>query len=224
MNNLAFDKRSGRSSDKQGDGCTLCVLKYVRKNPGMINNNTVVVGNAADVANGGKIKKHTYWPIAGIMVKDNVIGNVRDEIMDADNFDFRPRFESQYRHHKAGAYTYQAKRKAYWIPGRKLFKASTPVPPDGSKTVSVDTRDAVMWLHGLNARTHDVYFATDRTLVEDAVDDKSPAYFKSTANKLGNIVYFDGKLENSKTYFWRVDAVISKTVKFKGDVWSFTTK
>lgn len=57
-NNLAFDKRNDKSGDKQGDGCSLCVLKFVPSNPVEINKQTVVLRNAADVANGGKRKSH----------------------------------------------------------------------------------------------------------------------------------------------------------------------
>ncbi len=192
----------------------------------MINNNTVVIANAADVANGGKNlfdRNSTFWPLAGIVVKDNVFGNVRDEIMDADNFDFRPKSESQYNHQNAGPYTYQAKRASYWIPGRKMYKACTPVPPNGSKTVLAANRDAVMWLNAQNARSHDVYFGIDREVVKNA-DKTSSVYLKSTGSKTRNIVYLDGKLEDKKTYYWRVDAVISKDIIYKGDVWSFTIK
>ena len=59
-NNLVFDKKNDKSGDKQGAGCALCVLAYVRQNPVPINNNTVVEYNAADVANGGKHNKKVY--------------------------------------------------------------------------------------------------------------------------------------------------------------------
>ena len=138
LNNLAFEKRNEKSGDRQGDGCALCVLKFVRSNPTEINRNSEVVKNAADVANGGKRKRpRGTYPLAGKTVKFNSIGEVRPEVMDADNLDFRPRNGSAYVEHQAGPYLYNPQGKYYWIPGRQLYKASTPVPPDGSKTVKV---------------------------------------------------------------------------------------
>ena len=140
LNNLAFDKRNNKSGDKQGDGCLLCVLKFVLSNPVEINKDTVVLRNAADVANGGKKKKKPRgtYPLAGKLVQFNMIGNVRPEVVDADNLDFRPREDSKYNKDMVGPYRYDPKSKYYWIPGRQLYKASTPVPPDGSTTVKVN--------------------------------------------------------------------------------------
>lgn len=155
IENLAFDKRNDKKGDKQGDGCSLCVLKYVRSNPVEINKETVVLRNAADIANGGK-KKNTpggkrnktpenkgkkpggRYPLAGKKVKFNVQGDVRKEVVDADNLDFRPHKDSKYNTDKVGPYRYKSGSKKYWIPGRQLYKASTPVPPDGSTTVKVN--------------------------------------------------------------------------------------
>ena len=138
LNNLAFDKRNDKSGDKQGDGCSMCVLKFVLSNPVEINKETVVLRNAADVANGGKKKKpRGTYPLAGKLVQFNMIGNVRPEVVDADNLDFRPRKDSKYNKDMAGPYRYDPNSKYYWIPGRQLYKASTPVPPDGSTTVKV---------------------------------------------------------------------------------------
>ena len=65
LNNLAFEKRNEKSGDRQGDGCALCVLKFVRSNPTEINQNSEVVKNAADVATGGKRKRpRGIYPLA----------------------------------------------------------------------------------------------------------------------------------------------------------------
>ena len=138
MNNLAFDKRNEKSGDKQGAGCTLCVLKFVRSNPVEINKHSEVLNNAADVANGGKRKRpRGTYPLAGQSVQFNIVGKVRPEVMDAENLDFRPRPGSAYIKDNVGPYMYNPKSKYYWIPGRQFYKASTPVPPDGSTTVKV---------------------------------------------------------------------------------------
>ena len=138
LNNLAFDKRNDKSGDKQGDGCSLCVLKFVLSNPVEINKETVVLRNAADVANGGKKKKlRGTYPLAGKLVQFNMMGNVRPELVDAYNLDFRPGKNSKYNQDMVGPYCYDPNIKYYWIPGRQIYKASTPVPPDGSTSVKV---------------------------------------------------------------------------------------
>ena len=141
INNLVFDKRNEKSGDKQGDGCALCLLKFVRSNPVEINKHSEVLKNAADVANGGKRKKpRGTYPLAGQYVKFNLMGKVSPEVMDADNLDFRPRKGSAYIKDQVGPYLYNPKSKYYWIPGWQMYKASTPVPPDGSTTVKVKVK------------------------------------------------------------------------------------
>lgn len=100
-----------------------------------MNQKTVIRQNAADVANGGR----SSWPLPGIVTK-NVIGPVRPEVMDADNLDFRPRVTSKYNADSVGPYRYDPRNRFYWIPGRQLYKADTPVPPNGSTTVKVGSK------------------------------------------------------------------------------------
>ena len=123
--------------DKTIDGCTLCVLKRFREKPIAMNRKSVVLRNSADVAGGGEIQGVIY-PFPGRLVKFNVVGDVRREVMDADNLDSRPRRGSKYNKYKVGPYLHNPNSRYYWIPGRQLFKASTPVPPDGSTTVRLN--------------------------------------------------------------------------------------
>lgn len=130
-NNLLFHKGPGASP---AAGCTLCVRKYFPSRPLVeMNQQTEIKQNAADVANGGR----SSWPLPGIVTK-NVIGPVEPEVMDADNLDFRPRATSRYNADNVGPYKYDSSSRFYWIPGRKFYKASTPVPPDRSTTVKVE--------------------------------------------------------------------------------------
>eukprot|EP00794_Sanderia_malayensis_P003512 gene3512-4013_t len=221
-NNLAFDKQNGKDSDKQGAGCTLCVLKYVRKNPGMINNDTVVIANVADVANGGRTGKVT-WPLAGKVHKRNVFGNVRNELMDPDNFDFRPRSGSKYIPLGAGPYTYDPKMIVYWIPGRQMYKASSPVPPNQGQNVKAANRNALMWLNAIGASSHDVYFGDDYKKVHDAVGKIGKEYLGSTTTEEQNVIYLKSRLGGKQSYYWRVDAIVPSVGLYKGDVWTFTT-
>ena len=135
LNNLAFEKRNEHSGTARAAGCTLCVFARFRENATLMNTQSVVLRNAADEANGVRIKGHTY-PLPGRLVDFNK-GNVRYNLVDIDNLDFRPRSNSTYNKEKVGPYVYDPSSKYYWIPGRQLYKASAPVPPDGSDTVKV---------------------------------------------------------------------------------------
>ena len=79
--------------------------------------------------------------MAHILLQEAVLlstsSNVREQVEDADNMDFRPRKDSKYIKDDVGPYRYDPNGRFYWIPGRQLYKTSTPVPPDGSKSVKV---------------------------------------------------------------------------------------
>ena len=134
LNNLLFDKRSDTSGDSTVPGCTLCVRRYFPSRPLVeMNQQTVIQQNAADFANGGR----SSWSLPGRVI-NNTIGPVRPQVVDADNLDFRPIETSAYNAQNVGPYRYDPSSRFYWIPGRQLYKASTPVPPDGSTTVKVN--------------------------------------------------------------------------------------
>lgn len=185
-----------------------------------MNNESIVMYNAASSANGGKYKKKIF-PLAGRVVQGNIIGKVRGQLMDADNWDFRPSAGSKYIPDNVGPYKYDPSSTFYWIPGRQLYKTSTPVPPDSSTTVKPN-RDVLMWLNALGARVHHVYLGQNLTRVTEAsVND--PEY-KTTLKDDANVYLLKGKLKVDSQYYWRVDAEISDQVTYRGDVWSFTTR
>ena len=97
-------------------------LRFVRDDPTQINNFTVVAYNAADIANGGIHLKKTY-PMNGILV-GNEIGDVRGELVDPDNMDFRPQQNSRYIEDNVGPYKFQNVPTTYWIPGRRQYKVT----------------------------------------------------------------------------------------------------
>ena len=97
-------------------------LRYVRQNPIAINHNTVVEYNAADIANGGVHNKRLY-PMSGKLL-GNVIGDVRKQLMDPDNMDFRPKQDSSYIQDDVGPYNYEESKTKYWIPGRIQYKVT----------------------------------------------------------------------------------------------------
>ena len=187
------------------------IARYVRQNPIAINHNTVVEYNAADIANGGVHNKKLY-PMSGIL-KDNVIGDVRSQLMDPDNMDFRPRPDSEYNANGVGPYDYTETKKKYWIPGRKMYKASNPVPPDNSANVKASSRDALMWLNSFEGKVHVLFLGT------------SPDELKQqgVARNGNNVVKLRKPLQSGRQYFWRVDVRDKGKVKYVGDVWSFKT-
>lgn len=201
------------------------MLKYVRTNPVPINNHTVVCQNLADVANGGKIigSKGAVYDIQAEVKINNVFGHsLANELMDSRNNDFRPQRKSQAAKKQAGAYKYDSKMENYWIPGRQSYKASSPVPPDNSTTVRAATRDALMWLPGLNCNRHRVYFAEIDPKAEK--ESTSPDFvFLGTTIGEANVVYLKARLKRGITYKWRVDELCKGNKKYKGDVWTFTT-
>ncbi len=93
---------------------------------------------------------------------------------------------------------------------------SQPQPADDAENVSVDTM--LVWIAGARSDTHDVYFGTSETAVEEA-DASTPDIF------LGNqpeTQIDPGDLTPDTQYFWRVDEVNDDGTT-KGSVLSFRT-
>jgi len=222
-NNMAFGKYAGKWEIDEKTGCNLCVIHKLRYFPQILNIDTRIRNNAANIADGGKnvdVDPVERWPLAGKVIENNYFGdNVEDNLYDIDNFDFRPIKNSNLTKGDTviGPYLpgYQA---FYWIPGQKLQKTSTPIPSSGS-TVSAD-RDVLMFLGSYKADKYKWFFGTDEDKKEWFFEDDS-GYYKGEI-KEGNNVLEPGKLESGKTYYWRVDTYFGDDV-YTGDVWSFTT-
>ena len=214
--NLAFDRVNNSRNT-----CALCVPCYFLRSSVPMNRNTAVLYNAASVANGMR-HRGTVCSLAGHPVTGNEMGDVRGNLVDADNLDFRPTSSSRYKLHKVGPYEYSSTATTYWIPGRQMYKASTAVPPDGSSTVDGASRDAVMWLNAYRANTHHVFFGLSLDTVKMAT--KSSPLYKGAVMAGGNVFYLKPlKLRPGNRYYWRVDAEVSSREEYRGDVWSFET-
>lgn len=177
------------------------------------------------------------------IMKNNFTDDPVTHLRDPENLDFRPKkgnplIDAGYKIQKSdvpwkktpftgadsligkgpdiGAYEYGS--QIYWIPGFQFAHASTPVPPDGTKTAKSDCD--LMWLAGYKANSHDLYFGTSREKVAKAT--KNDKAFKRSFSGQNNI-FTPGKLKDGATYYWRVDATRDGKVK-KGDVWQFTVK
>ena len=114
-----------------------------------------------------------------------------------------------------GAYSIDS--PTYWIPGRKLYKTSFPIPQNGG-TVRADRTDVICQT-GFLADQHDFYFGEKFDDVESA--EKGDASYQLTLYADENIFALPFSLSAGTEYFWRVDAQRGEDV-YKGDVWSFT--
>lgn len=194
LNNLAFEKRNAKDSDGQGTGCTICVIKKLRAKEGIMNKNTIVSNNAADVANGGVNVLNRSKPLQFSAILQNNVFNEdfkANAFVDLFHYDFRPMPDSK------NVGPYKNKADPYWIPGRKLEKASFPIPSDGSNTIDTERRDVLIWQNAYKCNQHRVYFGIDRKNLE---------IIGTTGGEL-NVMPVPYSLEKGQTYFWRVDAV-----------------
>jgi hypothetical protein len=194
---------------------------------GATNDQTITRNNAAEKLSGIKGDKG-YVPLPGTH-SNNWNGfltglGLRTQLRDPDNWDFRPQAGSDLV--DAGAVisgitdghfgsapdigAYELGDTNYWIAGRKLYKASTPIPLNGTTSAKQDCD--LMWLQALDAVSYDVY------LSDDPVLDSSDFQGNQTNN-----IFTPPAIAPGLTHYWRVDAVtVDDTIT--GDVWSFRTQ
>lgn len=191
------------------------------------NDLTITRNNLAGQISSSKVKNTIGLPGRH---SNNIEDDVRNQLRDPDNLDFRPRKEAMVV--DAGYYVegvnenyagetpdigaYEYGDTIYWIPGQKREKASVSIPPNQAMQVKSDAD--LMFLEAYQVQLHEIYLGTDKSLVEKA--GKVSAEYRQT---ISNNIYKPGLLEPGKTYYWRVDAVLGKQV-VKGDVWSFTVE
>ncbi len=152
----------------------------------------------------------------------------RGQVYDFLNHDFRPRWnsalvdagvpidqlEEPYIGIAPDLGAYEFGDSVYWIGGRQLERASTPIPGDQG-TTSYEFVD-LMWLQAYQSLSSEVYFGTSEAAVASA-DQNSPEY---RGIQIHNI-FSPGALQAGQSYFWRIDAVKEGAI-VKGEVWSFT--
>ena len=189
---------------------------------GGANKGTITRNNAGDLVSGHR-RKNIKPPGAcdhnwnGADHRKSVAGELRDPA----NLDFRPRAGSALidagvlvkgvigqvvgKAPDIGAYETGAKR--YWIPGRQTPQASTPIPPDGSKTARANAD--LMFLEGYKAVKHTVYFgaAPDKLVRKVTLTDSN--------------IFSPGPLRPGGKYYWRADAVGPDGEVTPGDLWRF---
>lgn len=95
-------------------------------------------------------------------------------------------------------------------------KASMPMPANGA--TGVDPAQSLAWTAGTNATSHDVYFGTNQTAVQNATHDS----FEFKGNQAGTNFMPVGGLSANTQYFWRIDEVGAGGTR-TGDLWNFRT-
>ena len=147
--------------------------------------------------------------------------DVKNQMVDTENYDFRPAagggFITPDGGQIIGAYTSGESSLTYWIPGRKLYKTSFPIPQDGG--IVLAERVDVICQTGFLADQHDFYFGEIYGQVESA--GKEDECYRMSLVGDENIFALPFSLVAGTEYFWRVDAQRGDNV-YKGDIWSFT--
>ena len=165
------------------------------------------------------------WPLipidnAAIWHGNDISMNLTDQLRDPANLDFRPKassdlvdngvlipgFTDAYKGVAPDIGAYEYGDANYWIPGCKFSKATTPIPPDNTNTAKTDAD--LMWLEGVNALNHQVYFGTQSGNL-------------SLLSTQTNNIFDPGFLDENTEYFWRIDTVTANGL-ITGDEWSFT--
>jgi hypothetical protein len=145
--------------------------------------------------------------------------DLREELRDPYNFDFRPKAGSElidagviipgitegYVGEAPDIGAYEFGDDNYWIPGRLVSKASTPVPPHDAVNVMTDAD--LMWLKGLEATSFQVYFGTESGQLTEM------------GTQVNNI-YDPGSLIPGQLYYWRVNCN-TPAGWVTGDEWNF---
>jgi regulation of enolase protein 1 (concanavalin A-like superfamily) len=94
-----------------------------------------------------------------------------------------------------------------------------PNPANNAIDIRIDTN--LNWGPGAYADTHDVYFGTNFTDVNDAGTSTAVIY----KGRQSETDYIPGTLDYNTTYYWRIDEVndAHPDKLWKGNVWNFTT-
>ncbi len=89
---------------------------------------------------------------------------------------------------------------------------SSPSPANGA--IDVTQTPTLTWTPGIFGASHEVYFSTDESLLEN-----------KGSGKLGSERFDPGQLEWNTTYYWRIDEVNNANAEspWTGLLWSFTT-
>jgi hypothetical protein len=143
--------------------------------------------------------------------------NIKQELLDPWNWDFRPCAGSHAHRLHAGAYAAVTNNQTtvYWIPGAKMSIASTPIPKQQGTQVVRNTD--LIFLGGYRAIGHVVY------LGRVAASEVGTLQLVAQLHGSENVAKLADALQPNTSYLWRVDAVLPDASTRRGDVWSFET-
>ncbi len=229
-NNLAFDNE-GTDIIILKDKVTKKQLQKKKFKPGTVfgggNKRTRMNNNIADSISGHR-KKPAEVP--GILGK-NIDGyknriDVKTLLVDAVNRDFRAKHTDDilyadkledsdvmwmYSNTTPYSGVYPADTNYYWIPGKRLNQASHPIPLNKA-IINGNTVDLI-WREAYQATKHRVYASTqEQELLLETPETKLIIAEQSKSN------IHTLRLNKSKHYFWRVDALVDNRW-IKGEVW-----
>jgi hypothetical protein len=101
-----------------------------------------------------------------------------------------------------------------WSFVAQALTAYYPTPVDGANSAS--TSPTLTWMAGAGAIQHHVYFGDSN----DAVSQATAAVDKGTVEEP---TFAPGALDSLKTYYWRVDEILTGNAVKAGPVWRLTT-
>jgi len=101
-----------------------------------------------------------------------------------------------------------------WSFVAQALTAYYPAPVDAANSAS--TSPTLTWMAGAGAVKHHVYFGDSL----DAVTQATAAVDKGT---VAEATFAPGALDSLKTYYWRVDEILTGNAVKTGLVWTFTT-
>mgnify|MGYP001161664833 FL=1 len=202
------------------------------------NHGTITRNNLANTMSGSRSKPGKDFPVPGIVdhnwSADVKSGDIRDQLRDPDNLDFRPKPNAeiidsgaliktkniQFKGSNPDAGAYEFGDSYYWIPGFKDKTTSSPVPPHNA--THVKSNASLMWLEANQSNESLVYFDSNLTAVETA--NQSSKCFMGSFGSETNVLPLETKNINSgATYYWRVDSKINGKI-VKGSIWTFKVK
>jgi len=101
------------------------------------------------------------------------------------------------------------------------LKANNCAPADGSTEVGRNV--TLSWTAGRHAASHDIYFGTSFSEVNEADTGNPDVYMGSQSTTGWDTNNFNGSsLDYNTVYYWRIDEVNAPR-EWRGDVWRFTT-
>ena len=212
LNNIGFNTTMNNGAGGAGNDPAICI-RHLSHN--WTNNHTTTMNNGADefMVNGSN--NGCLYPIVGY-ASNNIQGPVEPQLIDPNNFDFRPKPGSDYDKQYVGPYL--SNDTFYWIPGRKTNQPSFPIPRDGGiLRLRCDGDDGkyfeLMWRMGYESRYHIGWIWDDK----GGLIEKKEFFEKRNIWKIRHV----DVLNNFGLYYWRVDSIVDNNTKYEGNRWKF---